>query len=225
VPLLPFSPAQFFDVFRQYNQSVWPAQWLLNALAVLAIILAARGSPRSSRWVSLILAALWMWTGIAYHLVFFRKINAAAVVFGAAFVTEAALMLWLGVVKGDLRFRPHRDTDGVAGTLFMAYALLVYPAIGWLLGRRYPDNPTFGLPCPTTIFTFGLLLWSEARAPLRIVVIPALWALIGFSAARSLSVTEDYGLLVAGLVGTSLLALRKRRADVRDPHDRLAAAG
>lgn len=222
---MPFTQTQFFDVFRQYNQTVWPAQWVLNALALIAIMLAVRGSARSSRLVSLIVAALWMWMGIAYHLVFFAKINPAAMAFGAMFIAEAIMVLWLGVVKDAVHFRPRRDTSGVVGALLLTHALVLYPALGFLLGRRYPENPTFGLPCPTTIFTFGLLLWSDAKLPLRIVVIPAVWALIGFSAARSLSVTEDYGLLIAGIVGSALIMLRRRPGLVDDGvGQRIAAA-
>ncbi|MBI4418255.1 MAG: hypothetical protein HY563_05725 [Ignavibacteriales bacterium] len=41
-------------------------------------------------------------------------------------------------------------------------------------------------------------------------MIPALWSLIGFTAALRLEVLEDIGLLVAGVVGTALLVIRKR---------------
>jgi len=35
---LPFTESQFFDVFRQYNEAVWPAPVVLTALA-LSIVL------------------------------------------------------------------------------------------------------------------------------------------------------------------------------------------
>lgn len=34
---LPFTVEQFFGVFRLYNDSVWPAQIFLLALAILAV--------------------------------------------------------------------------------------------------------------------------------------------------------------------------------------------
>lgn len=34
---LAFTPEQFFDVFRQYNEAVWPVQIILNLLALAAI--------------------------------------------------------------------------------------------------------------------------------------------------------------------------------------------
>jgi hypothetical protein len=69
----------------------------------------------------------------------------------------------------------------------------------------------FGVaPCPTTIFTFGLLLWTRGRVPGWLLAVPTLWALIGFTAALTLGILEDTGLLVAGLLGTGLLLYRNR---------------
>ena len=195
---MPFTQAQFFGVFRDYNIAVWPVQWIVNLLAVTAIGLAARGT--SARAVNVILACLWAWMGIVYHLTFFATINRAAVWFGIAFLIQAMVLLWQGVVRGRIRFRARRDLPSLLGAVLMIYALVLYPALGYVLGRRYPSTPTFGLPCPTTIFTFGMLLWAVPPLPLSVIVIPALWSLLGFSAAISLSVTEDYGLLIAGVL-------------------------
>ena len=112
--------------------------------------------------------------------------------------------------------KPHRilNFPGIPGGMFLIYALVIYPALGYWLGHRYPAAPTFGLPCPTTIFTFGMLLWTNRRVPLYLLPIPFAWSLIGISAAMSLGMTEDYGLLVAGLVGASLIILRDTQAAV-----------
>jgi hypothetical protein len=84
--------------------------------------------------------------------------------------------------------------------------MVVYPVIGTLLGHAYPQSPVFGVaPCPTTIFTFGLLLWTTAKVPKYVLVIPLLWSLLGVTAAFTLGIREDTGLLVAGVVGTILL--------------------
>jgi hypothetical protein len=92
------------------------------------------------------------------------------------------------------------------------YALAVYPLIGILAGHHYPRTPVFGVaPCPTTIFTFGLLLWASRPVPLLVVVIPFLWSVVAMSAAVNLNVPQDYGLGVAGVLGTLLVVLRNRR--------------
>ena len=207
---IPFTIEQFLDVFRRYNESVWPAQWILLLVGVAAVVLARRADPRASRAISLALAGLWLWMGVVYHLTFFRAINPAAVAFGLLFVAQAALLAWLGAWRGRLAFAARADAAGVTGGLLVLYALVAYPALGYVLGHRYPAAPTFGVPCPTTIFTFGLLMWARPPVPRAVVVVPALWSVVGASAAGWLGMREDLGLVVAGGVGTLAVLARGR---------------
>jgi hypothetical protein len=87
---------------------------------------------------------------------------------------------------------------------------MIYPTLGYFLGHIYPKSPTFGLPCPTTIFTFGLLLWTDVKLPKTILIIPFLWSLVGFTAALTLGILEDTGLLVSGVLGVGLILFRDR---------------
>ena len=209
---LPFTPDQFFSVFQQYNESVWPAQVLLNVLAVVAIVLAVRSSAAAGRIIASILGAFWLWIGIAYHCAFFSAINPGAYAFALLNIVQGILFLLYGVLLKRLTFRFRADIYGLTGAFFILYALVIYPLIGSLAGHSFPRNPTFGLPCPTTIFTFGLLLWTEKELPLALIPLPLLWSLIGFSAALTLGVYEDIGLLIAGIIGSALLVLRARKA-------------
>jgi hypothetical protein len=205
---IPFTTEQFLEVFARYNQAVWPMQVLLYVGAFALLALAWR---TSGRWVLPLLAALWAWMGLVYHWGFFTAINPAAWVFGGLFLVQAVLLLMVGLGRAPPSFAIRNDRYGIAGAVLMTYALVVYPLLGRALGHVYPASPTFGLPCPTTIFTLGLFLWADGRLPLRLLVIPALWSVVGFSAALSLSITEDYGLLVAGLVATLMIGWRAQR--------------
>lgn len=195
---LPFTASQFLEVFRQYNTAVFPVQFLFILLALMAIVFAARHHRNSGRAISAILGLLWLWMGMIYHWGFFADINKAAYGFGAAFVAQGALFLVKGVLHDKLKFS-HKPTPAVwAGSAMMLYALLIYPLLGYMLGHGYPDSPTFGLPCPTTIFTLGILLWLDKKPPMYLLVIPLLWSLIGTVAAVKLGIREDVGLLVSG---------------------------
>ena len=202
---MPFSESQFLDVFRHYNEAVWPAQLALAALGVAAVAIAVRGGSRSGALVGVSLAVLWAWAGLVYHVGFFRGINPAATIFGAAFVVQAVLLAWAGLSPGRLAFDVGRDVRGTLGLVLVAWALAVYPAAGLLLGHRYPAMPTFGLPCPLTILTIGLLVWAGPRAPRVLMVIPLLWSAIGTIGAFRLGMPEDLSLAAAALVGLSSL--------------------
>lgn len=56
----------------------------------------------------------------------------------------------------------------------------------------------FGVaPCPTTIFTLGVLMLARQSASMWLAAIPIAWALIGSTAAVLLGVREDLGLLAS----------------------------
>ena len=74
---LPFTSAQFFDVFGAYNRALWVVALGLWLYAVAGAVVLARFSRRS-RFVSILLAVQWAWAGLAYHAVFFSRVNPAA---------------------------------------------------------------------------------------------------------------------------------------------------
>lgn len=209
---LPFTRDQFLAVFAAYNEAVAPFQLVLLVAGIAAVVLILYPVRRSDRIVGALLAGLWLWMAVQYHWRFFRTINPAATLFAAAFLIEAVLLAEFAVRRQRLRFRARTSWSGGGSGWALAlviYALAVYPAIGWALGHRYPATPTFGLPCPTTIFTLGLLAWTEQRPPLVIMVIPWAWALVGTVAALQLGMREDLGLPVALVV--SLLRWNAQR--------------
>jgi hypothetical protein len=203
---LPFTSEQFFGVFAAYNEAVWPAQLFLLALAVLALILVAFPQTWSGRAVSAILAFLWAWLALAYHLAFFASINPLAYVFAAVSAAGALVFVWQGVVRRTLRFQLARTPRVAVGVALLLFALFIYPAWSVYSGHSYPAMPTFGLPCPTTLFTMGLLALLAPPYPLSTLVVPVLWCLVGAQAAFLLGVWQDLGLLVAAAVGAVLIA-------------------
>ena len=203
---MPFTTEQFFGVFERYNVAVWPAQIALLALALIVVALVVRGRPGDGAWVALLLACLWAWMAVAYHALFFTVINPAAWAFAALSLLAASCLAWVGAIKGRLQFEFRNDARGWLGGALVVFALVVYPALGWALGHRYPAAPTFGLPCPTTIFTIGVLLLARGQVPRSVLVVPALWSVVGSTAAFSLAVHEDLGLLVAGALAVVAIA-------------------
>jgi len=208
---LPFTLEQFLDVFRQYNIAIWPMQVVLIILALIAFYFSIRNKTYSNKIIVIILAFLWIWMSIMYHFLFFSSINKAAIAFGCLFMIQSLLFLYFGIIKNKINLRFNTDLYGVTGVILIVFALLIYPIIGYWVGHVYPSSPTFGLPCPTTIFTFGILLLSTTRIPMVIIIIPFLWALIGFSAAFSLGIKEDISLLVSGLLSIVLIIYRNNK--------------
>lgn len=100
----------------------------------------------------------------------------------------------------------------LVGLALAAIALVVYPLWSWYAGHGFPFLPTFGLPCPTTIYTIGLLAFLVRPYPRSPFVVPLLWCLVGAQAAFLLGVPQDMGLIAAGVVGVVLLLRSKPSA-------------
>jgi hypothetical protein len=173
---------------------------------------------RSHQLVAAILSFMWIWNGAVYHIGFFSGINKAAYLFGVLFVIQGMLLLWQGVYKSNLHFVPRKNLQTAIGAVFILYAMGIYPLLNHLLGHAWPQQPMFGIaPCPTTIFTFGLLLLSDARFPKFLLIVPFLWSLVGMSAAVSLNISADYGLFATGIIAAGTMILQGRKIKAMAP--------
>lgn len=195
---LPFTHDQFLDVFASYNRALWPAAVLLWLATATVCVQLLRGRAVSSVAIAALLAIHWMWAGVAYHLVYFRTINPAAVGFAALFVVQAIILFWRGVPRRTLVFRVAASAWTWIGLGLVVYAL-TYPAVGLASGLQYPRMPTFGVPCPTAILTAGFLLLTPPHEARWVAPIAIVWSAVGGSAAFLLDVRADLMLLAAGL--------------------------
>ena len=186
---LPFTREQFFDLFAAYNEVLWPAAvGLWTASAVMVVLRLSARHPHD-RWISALLVGHWTWSALAYHVVFFTRINPAAWLFAALFLGQAFLLFRAGVVQRRLSFAPWGTAWAPLAWALIAYSL-AYPAILRI--------PTFGVPCPTTIFTAGVLMLATPRS-WGLSTVPVIWCVIGGSATLLLGVHADFALPIAGV--------------------------
>jgi Family of unknown function (DUF6064) len=93
----------------------------------------------------------------------------------------------------------------------MAWGIILYPLTGYMIGHRYPRVPLFGaMPCPTNIFTLGILT-AFASTQLEIIALFILSsmavigavkaAVVGYDGER---IYEDIALLASGIYGLAI---------------------
>ncbi len=212
---MPFSEAEFFDVFARYNAAIWPLPVVASLLGIAVIALLFVGTRTSTLAASLALSAMWAVNGLGYHWSFFSAINPAARVFAAIFVAEAVLLAVVPIIVRNFRLVVRRDLGSAVAVGLAVFALVLYPILGRLAGHAYPSVPAFGVaPCPTTIFTIGVLLAGPWRSARWLLIIPGIWSVIGGSAAVLLSVPQDFG-LIAALAILIAFAVLRRAGDAR----------
>jgi hypothetical protein len=192
---LPFSADAFFDVLAAYNAQLWPVAVLLWAATAWTFVMVLRGRASLSRFPAVLLVIQWTWSAVAYHLLFFTRINPVAWGFGVLFLFEATLLAWYARRQPLPFARVHSARGAFAATL-IGYAL-AYPLLAVAGGHAYPRLPTFGVPCPTTILTIGFLIGAGRTFPRTAAVVPIAWSAIGGSASVLFGVWADLMMPVA----------------------------
>jgi hypothetical protein len=204
--MLPFTVEDLLGVFETYNQAIWPMQVVAYVLGVVAVLSVVRKTGISGRTVAGILSFLWLFSA-GFFIFALVPIYKPAYAFGGLFIIQAAIFL-ICAFKPQLSFAVGRDLYSVVGLLFIAFAMIGYPVLGYFIGHRFPQSPPFGLtPCPLSVFTFGLLLLTASRVPKWVLAIPFLYALGGILPV-SIGVTEDLAMLLAGVAGTAMILYR-----------------
>jgi Family of unknown function (DUF6064) len=171
-----FSPRVYWRMFELHNAALWPLHIATLAAGLIILLLIAR-RPGMGRWVSLILAMLWIFVGWSFLWNRYATINWAAVYVAPAFFVEGALLLVASVLD-DLAFDRRRPA-GWTGYLILGFALVGQPLLAPLQGRGWASSEVLGIaPDPTVMATLGVLLLARGRLLPWLLPIPALWCLL-----------------------------------------------
>lgn len=208
-----FSPRTYYRLFELYNAAIWPAQIASVLLGLAALMLLRRGGPLGGSAAAAILAACWAWVAIAFHLDRYATINWAAPWAAAAFLAQAALLVWAGVIGNRLSAPSRLGPAGRAGIGIFLIALVAQPAIGPLLGRGWRQAEIFGVaPDPTAIGTLGLLLAAAGPARWGLMVLPVLWCAVTGATLWAMSAPDAWVAPAAALLTLALAAWQSLKA-------------
>jgi hypothetical protein len=205
-----FSPRTYYRLLERHNEAVWPAHLLTVGLGLGIFILLRRSTSRADRVISAAIALLWAWVAWSFLLQRYATINWAATYFAWLFGLQVLLLVWLGVIRGRLRYRVSRDAAGFLGTTIFGLALGLYPLLGPLAGRPWHEAEVFGVaPDPTVLGTLGLLLLVEGRPRWGLLVIPVLWCAIAGATLWAMGSREA---LIPPLAALAVLVVSARVA-------------
>ena len=203
-----FTIEDFMLVLENYNSSIWPMQIFVYILIILVIFFSFKSTKYSQKIVLGILSFIWLFNGIVFSLLYWAPSHIFGYIFGICCILQGLIFLY-GLKKSDIIISFPGITYLSIGIIFVVYALIGYQVFGYYLGHIYPRFFPVGLvPCPTTIFTFGVFLIISKKIPIKYYVIPLIISLGGFLAA-SKGIYEDIGLVIAGLLGTILIIGRE----------------
>src|SRR5688500_3665210 len=118
---LPFTVEAFSQLFKKYNESVFPLQLFFYLLAIATIFFVVKRIAWTDRIINSILTFFWLWMGIVYHLLFFTTINRAAYLFGSIFIVQAILFFYFGVIKQKLTYSLSNVRLAIAGAIIVTF--------------------------------------------------------------------------------------------------------
>ena len=153
---------------------------------------------------------MWLWTGLVYHLIFFTSINKAAFAFGGIFILQALFFFYETFKSRRLVFKFKKEIRYIIGYSFIVFGLFIYPIIGYLFEKSFSNLIVLGLPCPSTILTFGFLMLTDRKFPKYLLIIPSVWTIIGTGAATNFGVYQDYMMIIAAITANIYLIKRKK---------------
>lgn len=213
--MLSFSLEEFLVVLENYNLAIWPLQIIAYALILLVLFISAKPTKHSVKIVSAILSFFWLFTGIVFCFIYWAPTHLFGYIFGICCTAQGLLFLY-SIFRSDITIGLPNKTNMLIGILFILYAMIGYQILGYYLDNIYPKFFAVGLvPCPTTIFTFGLFVIINTKIPIKYVAIPFVISLGGFLAAYN-GIYEDIGLIILGIWGTILIIKRNSQIERKD---------
>jgi hypothetical protein len=191
-----FSPRTYYRMLERYNEAVWPGHGLALGIGGFILVLLRNPSPREGGFVAAMLGLLWAWIAAAFLWKRYATINWAATYLVPLFLLQSLLLLRLVLPRYRWSFRFAKGVPA-AGVALFVLSLVVYPALGPVLGRSWQQSEVFGVaPDPTAVGTMGLALASEG-VRWDLLVIPLLWCL--FSGLTLLAMGSPEAAVVLGV--------------------------
>jgi hypothetical protein len=203
--MLPFDADALFAAFARQNRALWPAPAVASVLALGTVALAVRSRPWSAKLIGVALAVGWLWVAIGWHFLVFAGLNFMAPLYAAAFLAEAVLLGW-ATWRGRLAFRFRHGPRGWVGLALAMVAAAGYPWLDRFTGQDWVAVRVAGLaPCPIALVTVGLLLLSDGRKPLPLLLIPVSWTLVAGATGWSLGIPHDSVLPLASIAAIGVI--------------------
>ena len=203
-----FAPRTYYRLFELYNAEIWPLH-IVALFAGVTILLLMRGRMAwRGRLIAAMLASCWLWIAWAFHWQRYATINWAASYFAVGFAIEAALLMWIGVVRDRLQFDSDQSAAARIGAAIFVFALMVQPLLTLLAGREWRQLEVFGVaPDPTVVATLGVLLAAN-RIHWIALPIPLLWCLVGSATLWVMNAADAFILPIAAVLVLLLIFRR-----------------
>lgn len=196
------SAQDWWNVFAHYNETLYPAQWIVMAVAAILVVwLFRRPSTTVNRVVMSFLSLANLWNGLTFFIVIGTGLPSPLRFFQGGLFMAAGLFLGLDAIQGKtVMALPDRGAWRNM-TILLLLAVFCYPFIGLLRGHSvfqlvYPGT----LPCATASLSLLLLSTALPRTNKPAYMLLLIWA-IPFAPLIQIPVFKVYEDVIMFFVG------------------------
>lgn len=173
------SSKEWWNVISNYNQSIYPMQWIVMLVGVIVTLYQIYGNRvRANIATKLYLSLCNLWIGVVFFMVLGEGFpSPLKQVQGSLFVAIGVLFA-IDIFTRKTSFTiPKRGPKRIV-TITLLLVVLVYPVVGVISGHGvdkliYPGT----LPCPTTAFALVLLTCALPKVNKATYLLLLVWAI------------------------------------------------
>lgn len=197
----------FINTIANYNSNTWKIQIIFYlADIVLTILIYKKPLDSVIRAMKLYLGICYLWISLVFFLRYgsseFHK-ELTAVYFGLI-----SVLFFVDIFTNKISLERNRRYDKGVAAIYLLF--LLYPVVGFMLGRHFPEISMWLMPCPLTVFTIALLTSFMTAKNTWIYILLLLWALPGLPKSFMFNIQEDLILGLTGIFGIIVLVLQHR---------------
>jgi len=152
------APEKWWGVLESYNVTIFPMQFVMIALAAIAIcLLLVRPGTKANIVVKAYFALSFTWIALVFFLILGSELPARY--FQAFLFFAIAALFAVDMFRGKMEIRIPESGWLKYVSILLLIIVFSYPLIGMLFGHHYPRMILPGtFPCPTTALALVLLV-------------------------------------------------------------------
>jgi hypothetical protein len=197
------------SILQLYNTGIFPMQVVSLIVAIaLTCLVSARPGTKASIMMKGYLSFTYAWIVGVYYLLFGQSSFSIGRLINSVLFSLVAVAFAADIFVGRTEFGlPKEKGKRYITFTLVVLALVVYPLLDWALGHPYPEVLMFGVvPCPTIIFSIGLLAAAAPKVDKTVYILLLLPGLgFGISGPILFDFFVDFLLLGVGIYGLVVL--------------------
>lgn len=197
----------FIGTIANYNSNTWKFQIIFYLVGiVLTVLIYKKPLDSVKRMMKLYLGICYLWISVVFFLCYgssqFHK-ELTSAYFGLI-----SVLFFIDIFTNKILLERNRRYD--KGVIAIYVMFVLYPAVGFMLGRHFPEISMWLMPCPLTVFAIALLTSFMTTKNTWMYILLLLWALPGLPKSFMFNIQEDLILGLAGIFGVIVLILQHR---------------